>query len=186
MTLTCSDITSPLPSAPKTPKKKKKRMSRLQNTKRKMQKLWDEGHRTCYYCKRTTIDHVGHRIRGIMWTVDHIIPRSEGGSDAIDNMVMSCYSCNRLRGTIPYDYFSKHVYDMDSYNEFAVRGKRLYLKEHGLYVDNKQKSIDKQLSDKRKAFALFLMDYYGYISLPALYNYFNAMRDMKYEALMPA
>ena len=32
-------------------------------------------------------------------TVDHIVARSKGGSDNLDNLVAACRQCNTLRGT---------------------------------------------------------------------------------------
>jgi len=43
---------------------------------------------TCQYCGRE---------RGKL-TVDHVIPRSKGGSSAWDNIVTSCAPCNRRKG----------------------------------------------------------------------------------------
>lgn len=31
-------------------------------------------------------------------TFDHVIPRSRGGSDHLDNLVLSCYPCNSAKG----------------------------------------------------------------------------------------
>ena len=43
---------------------------------------------TCQYC--------GQRKPGL--TVDHVIPRSRGGTSAWDNIVASCAACNRRKG----------------------------------------------------------------------------------------
>jgi 5-methylcytosine-specific restriction endonuclease McrA len=43
---------------------------------------------TCQYCGRS---------RGTL-TVDHVIPRSKGGSSAWDNIVTCCAPCNRRKG----------------------------------------------------------------------------------------
>jgi 5-methylcytosine-specific restriction endonuclease McrA len=43
---------------------------------------------TCQYC--------GQRKPGL--TVDHVIPRSRGGTSAWDNIVASCATCNRRKG----------------------------------------------------------------------------------------
>lgn len=46
---------------------------------------------TCWLC--------GQAIRpGQAWDVDHVIPRSEGGSDALANLRPAHASCNRSRG----------------------------------------------------------------------------------------
>lgn len=43
---------------------------------------------TCQYC--------GHESAGL--TVDHVVPRSRGGSSAWDNIVAACAPCNRRKG----------------------------------------------------------------------------------------
>jgi len=45
---------------------------------------------TCQYCGRSAPD--------VVLEVDHIVPRAEGGSDDILNLVTSCASCNRSKG----------------------------------------------------------------------------------------
>ena len=34
-------------------------------------------------------------------TVDHIIPRCDGGTDAVENLVVACLLCNQYRGNQP-------------------------------------------------------------------------------------
>ena len=41
-----------------------------------------------------------------MATLEHILPQSEGGTDSIANLMMSCQGCNHLRGNIPHDDFT--------------------------------------------------------------------------------
>jgi len=45
-------------------------------------------HRTCQYCGRTD---------GRM-TVDHIVPKSQGGRDTWENLVCACPACNNRKG----------------------------------------------------------------------------------------
>lgn len=44
----------------------------------------------CQYC--------GDCPPNIVLEIDHIIPKSKGGSDIIDNLVTSCFNCNRGKG----------------------------------------------------------------------------------------
>lgn len=46
-----------------------------------------DGHR-CQYCGRTDVT----------LTVDHVIPRSRGGSDTWENLVAACVACNNKKG----------------------------------------------------------------------------------------
>lgn len=46
--------------------------------------------RKCFYCgKRAT-------------TLDHVIPRSHGGSNDIDNLVAACEPCNQVAGQMVF------------------------------------------------------------------------------------
>ena len=40
-------------------------------------------------------------------TIEHVIPRSKGGSDDYDNLVMACEKCNKKRGVMDVDDFIK-------------------------------------------------------------------------------
>jgi hypothetical protein len=44
---------------------------------------------TCQYC--------GHLFNTLELTLDHIIPRSKGGSNSWDNLVAACAPCNRKK-----------------------------------------------------------------------------------------
>ena len=45
---------------------------------------------TCQYC--------GAKPPHVTLEADHIIPRSGGGTDGLDNLITSCFSCNRGKG----------------------------------------------------------------------------------------
>ncbi len=40
----------------------------------------------CRYC--------GRRLKLRRLTLDHVVPRSRGGSNALENLVLSCLPCN--------------------------------------------------------------------------------------------
>lgn len=82
--------------------------------------VWEmtEGH--CYYCG-TQLDHpesTGHTgVRN--FTVDHVIPVSLGGTDALENLVLCCKQCNSSKcdrlipvweksGVVPRYPFGRH------------------------------------------------------------------------------
>jgi 5-methylcytosine-specific restriction endonuclease McrA len=45
---------------------------------------------TCQYC--------GHRFSRSELNLDHVIPRSQGGTSTWENVVCSCHECNRKKG----------------------------------------------------------------------------------------
>lgn len=50
--------------------------------------LMHRDHYSCQYCKVKTIE----------LTIDHVTPRSKGGTDSWDNVVASCQRCNVKKG----------------------------------------------------------------------------------------
>jgi len=44
---------------------------------------------TCQYCRKSSASKL---------TIDHIIPKSRGGRESWDNMVVCCMRCNRRKG----------------------------------------------------------------------------------------
>lgn len=45
----------------------------------------------CEYC------HTDERWQLVPFTIDHVIPTSEGGTDTLDNYALACFHCNRRK-----------------------------------------------------------------------------------------
>lgn len=54
----------------------------------------------CQYC--------GTQLNEKTATVDHVIPKSQGGSSYADNLVCACQECNLEKGDMMPDDFIKH------------------------------------------------------------------------------
>ena len=48
--------------------------------------IFERDKNTCQYC--------GHRIPKAELTIDHVVPRSRGGYDCWENLVLACMTCN--------------------------------------------------------------------------------------------
>ena len=77
------------------PSEREKLESRLTPTRRKMLRLGERDGEHCVWCS-TSLSY-----RSIHATLDHIRCRSHGGADALDNLVLSCASCNHRRANAP-------------------------------------------------------------------------------------
>lgn len=80
-------------------------MNRLSRRRQELIKwrhaLWIRQHGRCYWCGEI-IPHNSTAGHDECLTVDHLIPRSRGGSDSPLNLVAAHLRCNRLRGnTMP-------------------------------------------------------------------------------------
>ena len=58
----------------------------------------------CYLCGITCViykgQHHGYQKANAL-TIDHILPRSRGGTDAQDNLAVSCAACNNIKDDLP-------------------------------------------------------------------------------------
>jgi len=52
----------------------------------------ERAHRRCEYC------HADERWQFVLFTIDHVLPQSAGGSDEADNLALACRNCNERRG----------------------------------------------------------------------------------------
>ena len=57
--------------------------------------LLEKFNRTCMYCGKTDIP----------LEIEHIIPKSRGGSSRVDNLGISCHSCNQDKGNLTAEEF---------------------------------------------------------------------------------
>ncbi len=60
---------------------------------------------TCQYC--------GKRPPEVTLEADHILPKCEGGPDAIDNLTTACHDCNRGKSGIPLENVAPAVDEME-------------------------------------------------------------------------
>lgn len=67
----------------------------------------------CCYCGEVTwhplMREQGPKLDHLRMTVEHVVTRSNGGSNEQDNAVMACSGCNNLRGSNPIEYMEKIV-----------------------------------------------------------------------------
>jgi len=73
--------------------------------RRKIKERWDY---ECAYCGSE--DNL---------TIDHVVPRSKGGHNTVENMVCCCDSCNQDKAHTPWEdwYFSQEFFNWQRYQK---------------------------------------------------------------------
>ena len=61
--------------------------------------LLEKHNRKCFYCEKTVSD----------FEVEHMIPKTRGGSNRIDNLTLSCHDCNQKKDTLTAEEFIKQT-----------------------------------------------------------------------------
>ncbi|MBP0011316.1 MULTISPECIES: HNH endonuclease signature motif containing protein [unclassified Roseofilum] len=46
----------------------------------------------CEYC------HASEQWQYVQFTIDHVVPLAEGGSNGLNNLALACFHCNRRKG----------------------------------------------------------------------------------------
>ena len=64
--------------------------------------LLEKWHRKCAYCGKENV-HL---------QIEHINPKSKGGSNAVSNLTLACESCNKKKGVLSVDVFLKDKPDV--------------------------------------------------------------------------
>lgn len=57
---------------------------------------------TCVYCGST-----GTLNKGVILTIDHVVPMHFGGSHDASNLVTACNPCNWMKGIYPLDLWAQ-------------------------------------------------------------------------------
>lgn len=119
-------------------KKKKKKPMRKQFSVAARSKIYSKTNGCCGIC--------GEFVPFDSFTVDHIIPISKGGSNAMDNLQCSCLVCNQIKQDIlPEDLFNK-ISAIISY-QLKVDGK---VEVNGLLKDCIKKKMSIKLPSMKK------------------------------------
>lgn len=61
-------------------------------------KVWEKSDKKCFYCRVEMV--FKGRQNGKFMTMEHLIPKSHGGTLTEDNLVAACKACNKARGTM--------------------------------------------------------------------------------------
>jgi 5-methylcytosine-specific restriction endonuclease McrA len=71
--------------------------------------IYDKTGGYCYHCgKKLAFTNYGIYGAKGAWEIDHSRSKSEGGTDYFRNLVPSCISCNRSKGTLHSRQFRRY------------------------------------------------------------------------------
>lgn len=61
---------------------------------------------TCVYCQKSMFHN--SKPTDIRLELDHVVPKSKGGSDLVNNLVLACHACNQNKGNLSLQEFLKN------------------------------------------------------------------------------
>jgi len=128
----------------------------------------------CIYC--------GRRPPAVILEIDHVDPKANGGGDDINNLVTSCFDCNRGKRDIPLDkipptlsenleFLKEQESQLKEYRKFCgqiKRRKTLELKKIGKIYSDQYEGWG--FSDSFKRSVLMFIDKIGVFEVEAAMN----------------
>ena len=95
---------------------------------------------SCQYC--------GNKPPNVMLEVDHIKPVSKGGTNSINNLVTSCFNCNRGKSNIELERLPNTLNE----NYEILKEKEEQLKQYHKLVVKIEKRIDSEIEMVNESF----------------------------------
>lgn len=89
----------------------------------------------CQYCGKTPPN--------IILELDHINPVSKGGTDDINNLITSCFECNRGKNNIPLDRIPQTLHN----NLEILKEKELQIKEYNKILEKIERRTQKEMTE---------------------------------------
>jgi len=88
--------------------------------------VWDKCGGRCWYC--------GKKLNPFFFHFDHVEPYSKGGQDSVDNLVLSCVTCNISKGNMSvsdWRFKLMQKYGIAKENELRSQGLPVSDEPHG-------------------------------------------------------
>lgn len=95
----------------------------------------------CQYCGRTP--------PAIILELDHIVPKSKGGVESIDNYIAACFDCNRGKGKHKLDSIPSGISD----NIELIKEKRRQLKAFNRFIEKQEREYEDAILDINEIFS---------------------------------
>jgi len=102
----------------------------------------------CAYC--------GGKPPAVVLEADHIDPKSKGGKDCIDNLITSCFDCNRGKGATPLSSIPPKIEE----NMALRKEKEEQIKEHRKLLSSIRR---RTLRDIKKIEKIYSNSFPGYL-----------------------
>lgn len=90
---------------------------------------------TCQYC--------GRKTPSVILEADHIVPVSGGGRDEIENLITSCFDCNRGKGAVPLGVLPDSVDPHD--RAVAIAEREMQLREYNEVRRQQREREDREI-----------------------------------------
>jgi len=74
----------------------------------------------CFWCNQLCKEYKKRPEYTNSPTIEHLIPRSQGGTDVAENLVMACWRCNQLRGSTHRENFATMARELPACSQSVV------------------------------------------------------------------
>lgn len=109
---------------------------KISRRKKAVLRWYQLGHRRCKYCHCQLVYNEGQPNTA---TAEHLVPKSQGGTEIFENLIVVCYRCNTARGNKDMTDWVKGKPLQDWLLKKYVEAVNLYVKKNRTITINKKK-----------------------------------------------
>ena len=106
--------------------------------KSKQQAVWNKTDGRCWYCGKELERSDSYQDFKNRFVPDHMVPKCQGGSNDLDNLVPACWSCNSKKAGKNVEEYRAHVALRDAGIPYFTPQQIIWLKAQNFdfgYVD---------------------------------------------------
>lgn len=119
-----------------------KKTFKMSSNMRRLKNLYDEQDGKCYWCGEEmnlwfeTDRKIFHKVFYRTATIEHLLPRSQGGTLHKSNIACACSDCNSKRATISHNQFKWVASKPERYVKWKQLKEQRSIKEHEIKEAN--------------------------------------------------
>ena len=112
-----------------------KKKFKMSSNMRRLKRIHEEQDGKCYWCGEEMnlwfeVDRkIYHKVFHRTATIEHLLPRSQGGTLHRSNIACACNDCNAKRSTIPHDHFKWVSSNPERYEKWKQLKEQRRIKE---------------------------------------------------------
>ena len=86
--------------------------------KERLRELFETANGRCAYCGNPVTLHANRDTLRMQATCDHVTPKTRGGGEEQENLVLACWMCNKVKDTMTGEEFRYLISNLEVHPDY--------------------------------------------------------------------